>query len=60
MNKRLHKIGSEKITHFDKNFDQIYDLYKKKSIDSGYTGDLKFIKERGRVLIYVELIPPSI
>ena len=52
---RLYRIGSEKIKNFDKNFDQLCDNYKKKAMDSGYHGDLKFIKEHNKIIIYVEI-----
>jgi hypothetical protein len=56
---RLHRIGTEKIKVFENNFDKVYDFYKHKAISSGYWGDLKFIKERGKVIIYVEInLPP--
>ena len=58
---RLHKIGTEKIKVFENNFDKVYDYYKRKAEDSGYWGELKFIKERGKIIIYVviELPPPN-
>jgi len=56
---RLHRIGTEKIKVFENNFDKVYDYYKQKAISNGYWGDLKFIKERGKVIIYVEInLPP--
>lgn len=48
----FHKIGTEKIKTFDLCFDKVYDFYKIKAEDLGYFGELKFIKERGKVLIY--------
>lgn len=48
----LRKIGIEKSKVLDKNFDQVYDFYKRKAEDMGYWGDLKFIKEKSRVFIY--------
>lgn len=59
---RLHKIGTEKIKVFENNFDKVYDYYKEKAEDSGYWGELKFVKERGKIIIYViiELPPPNI
>jgi hypothetical protein len=50
---RLKKLGIEKITKFDKDFDSFYEKYKKKATDGGNTGELKFIKTHGRVFIYV-------
>ena len=58
---RLHKIGTEKIKVFENNFDKVYDYYKRKAEDSGYWGELKFVKERGKIIIYavIELPPPN-
>jgi len=52
---RLRKIGIEKIKSFDKDFDGLYDFYKRKAEEMGYWGELKFIKERGKILIYTIL-----
>lgn len=49
---RLRKIGTEKSKSFDKDFDGLYDFYKNKAEDMGYFGDLRFIRERGKVFIY--------
>ncbi len=58
---RLHKIGTEKLKVFEHNFDKVYDYYKEKAEQSGYWGELKFIKEKGKVIIYavIELPPPN-
>jgi hypothetical protein len=57
---RLHKLGIEKVRVFEINFDEFYDYYKQKAEDSGYLGDLKFIKEKGKIIIYsVIQLPPS-
>lgn len=58
---RLRKIGVEKSRVFETNFDSVYDYYKRKAEDSGYFGELKLIKERGKVIIYtiIELPPPE-
>ena len=56
---RLHKLGIEKSRVFEVNFDEVYDSYKLKAEDAGYFGDLKFIKERGKIIIYVIIdLPP--
>jgi len=56
---RLHKIGVVKKKIFDSNFDKLYDFYKEKAELSGYWGDIKFIKEKGKILIYVVIeLPP--
>lgn len=57
---RLRKIGTEKRKFFDKDFDGLYDFYKNKAEDMGYFGELKFIKERGKVLIYTIIDMPDI
>lgn len=58
---RLHKVGSEKLKVFENNFDKVYDYYKQKAEESGYWGELKFVKEKGKVIIYaiIELPPPN-
>jgi hypothetical protein len=50
---RLRKLGVIKSTELSKNFDEYYDTYKSKAEESGYTGEVKFIKEHGRVFVYV-------
>ncbi len=50
---RHKKLGSEKAADLNENFDTLYEKYKKKAQDAGYDGELKFLKERGRVIIYV-------
>ncbi len=51
-----HKLGSEKKKIVDDNFDDIYDSYKRKAFQLGYQGDLKFVKEKSNILIYVKII----
>jgi len=52
---RYKKLGEVKQKDLDKDFDVVYDKFKKIALDAGLTGDLKFVKERGKVLIYVAL-----
>jgi hypothetical protein len=52
---RLKKLGIIKAKELTKNFDEHYEVYKKKAEEAGHTGELKFIKEHGRVFIYVVL-----
>jgi hypothetical protein len=52
---RLKKLGIIKAKDLTKNFDEHYEVYKKKAIEAGCTGELKFIKEHGRVFVYVVL-----
>lgn len=53
MSELLKKLGIEKEKVFNKDFDYFYDLYKQKALDFGRKGDLRFLKERGKVIIYV-------
>lgn len=56
MTDRVRKIGWEKASLFNKNFDKIYDYWKQKAIDNyNYHGDLKLIKEHNKVFIYIIL-----
>ena len=52
---RLRKLGIEKKTKFDENFDELSLKYETKARDAGYDGDIKYIVEKGKVLIYVTL-----
>jgi hypothetical protein len=53
---RLRKIGIEKASVFLKNFNKVYDFWKDKAIEQHqYHGDLKLIKESGKVIIYIQL-----
>ena len=53
MSELLKKLGIEKEKVFNKDFDYFYDLYKQKALDYGRKGELRFIKEKGKVIIYV-------
>lgn len=50
---RYRKLGSETQKNLNNDFDKIYEKYKQKAIELGFEGELKFVKEKGRVLIYV-------
>ena len=53
---RLKKIGKVKATQFDKDFDGVYDYWKKRAEQEfNYYDDLKFIKEHGQVFIFIKL-----
>jgi len=52
---RLRKLGQEKKTKFDENFNELSIKYEKIARDAGYDGDIKYIVEKGKVLIYVTL-----
>ena len=55
---RLKKIGQVKATVFNKQFDNVYDNWKKRAQEEfGYYDDLKFIKEHNQVFIYI-ILPP--
>ena len=54
MAQKVRKIGLEKAALFNKNFDKVYDYWKKKSQEEHkYYGDLRLIKEHNKVLIYI-------
>ena len=57
---RLRRIGTEKAKVFDSNFDKVYDYYKEKAEKIGYWGELKFIRERNKVIIYTIIDLPEI
>lgn len=51
--KRYRKIGTEKSVDFRKDFDKLYDKYLEIAEEQGYKGDIKFVKEKERVLVYI-------
>ena len=54
MAQKVRKIGWEKASLFNKNFDKIYDYWKNKAQEEHkYYGDLKLIKEHNKVFIYI-------
>jgi hypothetical protein len=52
---RYKKLGSEKQKDVNTNFDSIYEKYRLKALKEGFSGEIKFVKERGRVIIFVEI-----
>ena len=51
---KIRKIGWEKASLFNKNFDKVYDYWKNKAQDDyNYYDDLKLIKEHNKVFIYI-------
>ncbi len=50
---RLKKLGILKAKALSNDFNALYDSYKEKAEKAGYTGEIKFITEHGRVGIYV-------
>ena len=53
--KLYKRLGIEKEKHFVTNFDNFCDKYRQKAISAGYSGELKFVRERGKVIIYTSL-----
>jgi hypothetical protein len=54
MTQKVRKIGWEKASLFNKNFDKIYDYWKKKAEEEwNYYDDLRLIKEHNKVIIYI-------
>ena len=51
----VRKLGTEKLKHFISSFDEVVTKYKDKAELEGYNGKLKFNKEKGKVVIFVEL-----
>jgi len=55
MDKLVRKLGTEKLKHFITSFDEVVDKYRVKAKDEGYEGKLKFNKEKGKIVVFVEL-----
>tara|TARA_B100000927_G_scaffold110466_1_gene89204 strand:- start:2058 stop:2231 length:174 start_codon:yes stop_codon:yes gene_type:complete len=51
----VRRLGTEKKSDVDEDFDKYYDMYKNKSEEQGYSGEIKVLKERGKIIFYVEL-----
>jgi hypothetical protein len=51
----MKKLGSEKKSELQDNFDKVYDKYKEKAELDGFIGEIKFVIEGNLVLIYVIL-----
>lgn len=49
----LKKLGIEKVKVVNNNFDEVCDKYTQKAKDLGFYGELKFIKEHGKIIVYV-------
>tara|TARA_R110000796_G_scaffold58001_1_gene133717 strand:- start:83 stop:289 length:207 start_codon:yes stop_codon:yes gene_type:complete len=52
---RLFRIGVERVKKFDEDFDELYDKYKAKAKEKGFEGELKFVTEKSKVIIYVTI-----
>ena len=55
MANNVRNLGIEKKVNVDKDFDHYYDMYKSKAEEQGYNGDIKVLKEHGKIIFYVEL-----
>ena len=54
MAQKVRKIGWEKSSLFNKNFDKVYDYWKNKAQEEwNYYDDLRLIKEHNKVFIYI-------
>lgn len=51
----VRKLGMEKTVNITKDFDLIVDKYRKIADASGYHGELRFQKEGGFTIIFVEI-----
>lgn len=51
----VRNLGKEKHVNFIKDFDMIVDKYRKIADASGYDGELKFKKEGGFMIIFVDV-----
>ena len=51
----VRKLGTEKSVDLIKNFDLIVDKYRKIADASGYHGELRFQKEGGFTIIFVDI-----
>jgi hypothetical protein len=51
----VRKLGTEKSVDLMKDFDLIVDKYRKIADASGYHGELRFQKEGGFTVIFVEI-----
>lgn len=51
----VRRLGKEKRVDFTKDFDMIVDKYRQIADASGYKGELKFQKEGGFMIIFVEV-----
>jgi hypothetical protein len=55
MGELVRKLGMEKTVNITKDFDLIVDKYRKIADASGYHGKLRFQKEGGFTIIFVEI-----
>jgi hypothetical protein len=55
MGELVRKLGTEKTVNLTKDFDLIVDKYRKIADASGYHGELRFHKEGGFTVVFVEI-----
>ena len=55
MGELVRKLGVEKNLNLAKDFDMIVDKYRKIADASGYHGELKFQKEGGFTVVFVQI-----
>ena len=55
MEKLVRTLGTEKLKRFIASFDEVYDQYRDKADKAGYFGKLKFMKEKGKIVVFVEI-----
>lgn len=49
------KLGTVKSKDLDRDFDKIVGEYRQKALALGLSTELKFVKEKGKVLIYTRV-----
>lgn len=49
------KLGTVKTKELDRNFDKIVGEFQQKALALGLSTELKFVKEKGKVLIYTRV-----
>lgn len=54
-NKIYRKIGTTTSKKIESDFDREYDKFKSKAIEMNYNGELKFVKEKKKVTVYMVL-----
>jgi hypothetical protein len=55
MDELVRKLGTEKMSTFLNDFDLIVDKYRKIADISGYKNELRFKKEHGKMVIFVQI-----
>jgi len=55
MGENVRRLGVEKQKDVKADFNTIYDKYKKKAEADGYNGEIRFSKEKGKVVFFVVL-----